>query len=341
MKTKTIIQKVIAASACLLGVGMSHADSILAIGSNEDSNYKAFVEGLGHTWTFKQNGGIDEQIGGDLDATKILGGVSQTQKAYLQSFDKIIIQRNSSSGNFTQPDDWATINKPIMVHNTFVARGSRFGMWKTDAGTFDAPFTDAVNETIVLDSGSSYLWNNVATTGNVANLYVDTQTNGDGVNVDTDLGTATKLGQFAAGGFNFVNLLHIAAGQTGFNGNNPSTVPFAADRVFFGYRETGNLFVNLSDDGKDIIKNFLAPLTPPAPTEFSIISWSRSDTDVTVTWESVAGVNYMIESSVNLSAWTELTPAEPGAATSTTATREDDNLTPTPDKVFYRVKTVP
>lgn len=259
MKKHTCLPSLALAAASLLGAGISPAVSILAIGSGNDANYQNFATTLGHTWTFKGNGSGSEQIGGDLDVARILGGISQTQKTYLQSFDKIIILRNSSSGEFTQPNDWATIAKPILVHNTFVARGSRFGMWSSDAGIFDLGFATVGNETQVLDSGSSYLWNSVATTGNVANLYVDTQLNGDGVVNTTTFGAATLLGQFASGANNYVNLLRWEAGQTGFNGGSAATTAFAAERVFFSYRETGGLFSNLSADGQDVIKNFLVP----------------------------------------------------------------------------------
>lgn len=264
MTSRTI--PLILAATLWTGVTAVHGAAVLTIGNSNDTAYQTFVEGLGHTWTFKANGGSSEQIGGDLDATRVIGGTTQTLKAYIESFDYVIVLRGTSSSNFTQPLDWAQINKPVMVHNAFVARGSRFGLWDTDAGTFDTNFTDALEETTVLQASSS-LFTNVDTGGGTANLYVDTQLAGDGVNIAGRSfagGSTSVLGTFASAGVTYANLIRVAAGELAYNGNTLSSTAFSAERVFFSYRDAEGSFANLSSDGQDVVRNFLVPVPEPS-----------------------------------------------------------------------------
>jgi len=80
-------------------------------------------------------------------------------------------------------------------------------------------------------------------------------------------------------------------------------------------------------------------LTDPtnALSALRLLSASRTGTNVTVTWQSVAGVNYLLERSTNLSAsppFTLLAPNLPGQPVTTAYT---DTNAASLSPLFYRV----
>ena len=85
----------------------------------------------------------------------------------------------------------------------------------------------------------------------------------------------------------------------------------------------------------------LLPLSRPAATNalsaLRLLSASCAGTNVTVSWQSVAGVNYFLERSTDLSAsppFTLLSPNLPGQPGTTSFT--DTNAAAAP-RLFYRV----
>lgn len=77
---------------------------------------------------------------------------------------------------------------------------------------------------------------------------------------------------------------------------------------------------------------------PKAPQAFSIteVAFHSEDKSVTISWESVSGASYTVETSSDLVVWTPLAEGiEPGTGDSTSYT--DDERAPDAEILFYRV----
>jgi hypothetical protein len=243
--------------------GTAQAAAILMIGNGADSNYTSFLTGLGHTVTFKANGGSSEQIGGDLDGTRVIGGVSQTQKAYLNSFDTVIVLRNSGSSNFTEPLDWASVTAKVLVHNTFVARGSRLGMWGGDGGTFDLLTSSLPVDETAIPAGaqSSPIFAGVTISGNAADLIDGTEFDGL-IESPTPViagGTGSIYGRSngTISGNSYINMVYLAPGTAVYNGSSLTSTLTASNRLYFGFGDADN-FAGLTAGGERVIQNFIA-----------------------------------------------------------------------------------
>lgn len=245
----------------MLAAASAHGQTVLAIGNGNDSAYQSFVTGYGYSWTFVQNGTGSGQIGGDLDG--IFTG-STTRRDYIQSFDYVIILRSSNSGEFTFNSDWLEINKPILVHNPNVARGSRLGLWSGDGGSFGITVTPAGDESTVVNS--SYLLTGVNTSGGDANLI--SASTSDGIINTTTFGGANLITSVTNGSQTYYNLLSWNAGQFGFSGTSAASTAFGGHRVFFG--GTPSNFSDLSGDGQLVVQNFLGIPEPSTYLMFGL-----------------------------------------------------------------------
>jgi hypothetical protein len=257
-----MLKQVFATAGILAIAAGAQAATILMTGNSQDAGYTTYLTGLGHTVTFKANGNSSEQIGGDLDGSRTLGGVSQTQRSYINTFDAVIVLRESSSGSFTQPLDWAEVTPRVLTHNVFVARGSRLGMWDTDAGTFDVAVgsSPADETTIPLAAQGSPIFAGVTLTGGKANLT--DRVTADGVSLGGRSfagGSGSVYGTITDGAATYAGLVYLADGTQVYNGGALSSpaVMTANARLFFGFDEGG--FGDLTADGRRVIQNFLVP----------------------------------------------------------------------------------
>lgn len=242
MKTSPLF---LTALATLAGAASLSAQSVLAIGNGNDAAYESFVTGtLGGSWTFVVNGTGSGQLGGDLDSS--FNGGSQTRRDYINAFDRVVILRGSNSGSYTNTD-WAGITVPILVHNVFVARQSRLGLYNNDGGVFDQ--ATVAPDSVVL-APSSPLLAGVAVTLGQADLF--TSVNTGGFDTTYDVGGGTRITTIAGSSPTLVNLAVWPAGATTFNGSQV----LAAERVFLGISGT---FGDLSADGRQVVRNFLIP----------------------------------------------------------------------------------
>ena len=97
-------------------------------------------------------------------------------------------------------------------------------------------------------------------------------------------------------------------------------------------------YLDTDDDGHNNWQEWRCQTVPTNPLSvLRLLSASRAGTNVTVAWQSVAGVNYFLERSTNLSAsppFTLLAPNVPGQPGTMTFT--DTNAAAVP-RLFYRV----
>ncbi|MCU0792874.1 MAG: hypothetical protein MUE42_08505, partial [Opitutaceae bacterium] len=111
------------ASLALTVSGLFAAPNILYISSANDANYQSFVQTRfpEAVWVQKAPGTGADQIGGDLDVTAdftgVNGGTGLTRRAYIESFDLVIIGVPNTSTQYQVGADWAAISKPILVHS--------------------------------------------------------------------------------------------------------------------------------------------------------------------------------------------------------------------------------
>lgn len=247
------------------------AQSVLFVNDNSanSSDFIAWATqsygsgGLGFTSASYANQGTSTTtIGGDLDGAWDGGG---TKKDYLNSFDLVVIQRTTSSGNFTHTADWISITSKILVLNPFVARESQLGMSNDVAGEFDVSTTG--NETTVSNT-SHFLFDGVTFSGSTANLLNDgntgqvlggtTTTFGGGLNLATILQGDPATAK--------ASLVYFAAGAVvGSDVGGIAGTTFGGDRLFFG----ANNYSGISSDGLQVIRNFAAV---PEPSSFAALA---------------------------------------------------------------------
>ena len=126
---------------------------------------------------------------------------------------------------------------------------------------------------------------------------------------------------------------------------NPLYIGNRADLVtpFDGFLDDVALFAGvLSESQVQAVMNgdfdgFSAE-EPPRPLAFSIteVAFHPEEESVTISWESVSGASYTVETSSDLVTWTPLAEGiEPGAGNSTSYT--DDERAPEAEILFYRI----
>jgi fibronectin type 3 domain-containing protein len=327
--------------AALTTLVASHAyaavNSVLYIGNADNVEYSTFIttEFPGATWTQKATSlTADELIGGNLDRTGVFGGVSQTLKSYLQTFDLIIVGPPNNSANHVDGAngaDWAAINKPILTQFSVCARasGGRPGLTSGDNNTTAAVNAlqpaPAADVTIVATSDlATRLLTGVT---DPTNLYDATGI--DTINSIATYGTGQLIASFASTAPHHA-LIYWPAGSTIAAGHT-----VAANRAFFPL--SAATLANLSADGRIVLKNLITALTtPPAveiflpPTNFAA---RGGISEVTLSWTaSENATSYNIKrSTVSGGPYTTISTA--GAVTGTTYT----DSAVTNDTTYYYV----
>ena len=172
----------------------------------QDLDYVALLEAKGHT--------VDAVTGAwnNLDAA---GATA------LNSYDLVIVSRNTNSGNFGDDarPNWTTVTTPIMNLSAFITRNNRFQNFNSDG--FDDQSTST---TLTVTDPNNPLWIGVTVTNGVSeNISTD------GLDVSNVLtaGTGTILATDPASGF--VAIAEWAANTASYDGGDV----FAAKRMFF------------------------------------------------------------------------------------------------------------
>jgi hypothetical protein len=72
------------------------------------------------------------------------GGLSEAQKQTLNDADLVIISRDTSSGSYNEPDDWNSIETPMILLSSYLARSNRWKWFDTESleANGDAPLMD-------------------------------------------------------------------------------------------------------------------------------------------------------------------------------------------------------
>lgn len=251
--------KTVAACAALALASASAALAqlnILYIANSNSDAYETFATSgqfNGSSWTHKATGTGAEQIGGDLDATRVLGGSNQTVKTYLQSFDLVIVGVPTNSANFVDGvdgADWAGINVPILFNAAVAARasGGRVGMTSSDNFV---TFThgDPVDTSRVSNSARSDRL--FASVTDATNLYSAVQS--DTINGVATFGTGELISSLTNGTTNHHGIIYWTLDATNAAGHT-----LAADRAFLPLKGNVN---DLTADGQIVLGNVINELT--------------------------------------------------------------------------------
>lgn len=308
MKTQQKLGALCAAFA--LSSTAAQALNVLHIASADSADYSAFITGRGDTWTHKLGGTTgNDTVGGDLDRTATFTGTitsgTMTVRAYLQSFDLIIVGNGNNSANFNDLNaglDWAAISKPILVHAGLVARTSstagtvvdRFGLFSAGSGTYtygNPTDTALTNPTSTL---STAIFEGVA---DPTNLYADvaaastesvpfTNTFGSGQSISSLVSTPSGHG--------------IAFWQVGATGGG--NLQFQGKRAFMALKNAPNSSSALTVDGKIVLGNIIDELLAVSEQVFfpptGLTAKSVTGNGINLTWIASEGaVSYNVKRS--------------------------------------------
>jgi hypothetical protein len=263
MKPTTTPSRILWQSACAaILTGVAGAESVAFVASFTSASHTAdtvaLLQGAGHTVTVVPAG----QVNGVLTNPHTASGL--TRKAYLESFDLVLISRASGSADYTDKAGWAGLEVPVISMNAYAVRGADRLHWFSAAASDQGP---ADPDTIV-SVPTHPVWSGVAlTAGDTrANLFVPLSGNNVTGGTGT-FGTGTLLGT-STGGSNVSTIVVWEDGAQLAGGN------VAADRrVFFA----GGGYANFTDDGSQTGSN-TAPLTADGDIAFlNAVEWALSD----------------------------------------------------------------
>jgi hypothetical protein len=277
------------ASLALTVSGLFAAPNILYISSANDANYQSFVQTRfpEAVWVQKAPGTGADQIGGDLDVTAdftgVNGGTGLTRRAYIESFDLVIIGVPNTSTQYQVGADWAAISKPILVHSSVVARGTgtRLGLFAGDNVTTPTLATPADSARLSTSALSDTLLANVT---DLTDLYIATST--DTVTLAGSAGQGDEITRVTNGTTQSRGLVYWPAGS--FNGVGFTLV---GHRAFFPLK-IGNLSLDLTDNGRALLGNVITQLLiPPAAPVFPAPTLSAVSglNQVALSWSAVSG----------------------------------------------------
>lgn len=268
-------QLTLAATCAALAFGASpaHAAALdilyiagtTAAGTN-DAGYQSFATSgqfTGNTWTVKGSSltGAD-MVGGDLDRTTTFTGTNggtMTVKAYLESFDLVIINLPLNSANFVDSAlgaDWAAITSPILVNAALSARSASGRISLLSGDNASTSYALAADETVKLaaTARSDAIFAGTAS----LNLYDATST--DTIGGAATIGTGEAIATVTNGTTTAHGIVYWATGTTGAGG-----FTLAGERAFMPLK--GSFAADLSTDGEIVMGNLINQLTATAIPE--------------------------------------------------------------------------
>jgi hypothetical protein len=277
--------KLTLAVACAALAGMAHSAGavsldILFVANSNNTAFQTFATSgqfAGSTWTQIGTGLTGNVVGGDLDRTATLGGISQTVKSYLESFDLVILSTPISSANYVDSvsgADWAAITTPILSTATFAFRstGGRIGLI---SGVDQSPytFTDPLNETTRVSS--SALSDRVfAGTTSQTNLLTAGVTQGDVV-FSATIGGGEVLATVTSTLYPTLAPSTTVAPSIGYWSAGATT---ATSQTLVGSRALFALkggYADLNTDGQIVMSNLILEVTGsaiPEPSAFAALA---------------------------------------------------------------------
>ncbi len=325
-------------AAYALSMSAALALEVLYVGNVDSTQYAEFIEAKfpGSTWVHKPSGLIGaDTIGGDLDRVTDFavvgshGGTGITVKAYMESFDLVIVGSSGvTSGNFvhaTSAADWAALTKPVLFHHSLIARalGNRPGMFGPP-GTGDnnvtltyadpddtvrisaTPLSDAIFEgvttpTDLYDSTISTFTETISSAGTLGGGELITSLT-DGVTVTPPRG-----------------VVFWDAGVT-----NGSLLTLAAKRAFFPMRNNISIsFTPLTADGQLVLGNLIDELLVSSAPVFlppAGLTATSGIGSINLTWTGSAGAtSYNVKRSTTAGTG-HVTVSIPGSVTGNTYT---------------------
>lgn len=307
-------------AAFALSSGAAQAIDVLHVANADSAAYAALIEDKypGSSWTHIASGTTGAVVGGDLDRTADFGTGVITVKAYLDSFDLVIIGNGINSGNFNDGAggaDWAAITKPVIVHSALAARASsngvttdRLALFTGGQGnyTFGNP-TDSIRAS--LSTLADGLFVGVTDETDLYDSALATFVeSSDSVNT---YGGGELITSLTNGGATFHGVAFWDAGTTNAVGS-----VLAAKRGYFPLRNSANSVSFLTADGQTVLGNLIDELLASAPVIFlppSGLTAKSGITEIDLSWTATAGaVSYNVKRS--------LTPGGPYTTISTAGT---------------------
>ena len=319
-------------AAYALSTAAVQAIDILHVGNADSADYSALIAAQypGSTWIHKPSGlTAADTIGGDLDRVTDFavvgshGGIGIKVRDYMQSFDLIVIGNGVTSGNFLEAADWAAITKPVLFHASLIARGIRTGMFSGDNNTSFIFANPADTLRISVSPLSDSIFTGVTTPTDLYNSTLLTST--DTITSAGTLGGGELITSLTDGvtvtpprGIVFWN-----AGVTNGNG-----LIVAAKRAFYPLKNSANSSINLTADGKIVLKNLIDQLlisTAPVFIPPSGLVAKSGVTSINLSWIGSSGAtSYNVKRSLTTGGPYTII-STPGAVTGTTYT--DSGLT--------------
>jgi hypothetical protein len=243
------------------------AASVLYVANSNNAAFQTFATSgsfVGNTWTHIASGTTGDTIGGDLDRTTTLGGISQTVKSYLESFDLIILSTPITSGNYVDGAtgaDWAGIAKPILSTAAFASRatGGRMGLV---IGTDLSPFTFTATAETTVVSGSAVASAIFAGTTTPTDLL--SAASGQTVAAATAAGILIGGGELISTYAGTAVATPVGVGIAFWTSGQTDTVgrTLASNRSLFALNGT---FADLNADGQIVLGNLINQTIAPVP----------------------------------------------------------------------------
>lgn len=319
-------------AAYALSTAAVQAVEILHVGNADSADYSAFIAAQypSATWVHKPSSTTgNDTIGGDLDRIVDFavvgshGGTGIKVRDYMQSFDLIVIGNGVTSTNFADAADWASITKPVLFHASLIARGIRTGMFTGDNNTSFVFGNPADTLRISASPLSDSIFTGVTAPTDLYNSTLLTSTD-----------TITSAGTFGGGelitsltdGITATpprGIVYWNAGVTNGNG-----LILAAKRAFYPFKNLANSSINLTADGKIVLKNLIDQLlisTAPVFIPPSGLIAKSGVNSINLSWTGATGAtSYNVKRSLTTGGPYTII-STPGAVTGTTYT--DTGLT--------------
>lgn len=275
------------------------AASILYVAGADNAAYKNFATNgqfSNNTWTQKASGLTgNDLIGGDLDRTATFTGVgTMTVKAYLESFDLVIVGLPVSSGNFVDGAngaDWAQLQVPVLFNAAFAARslGGRPGMFLNDGSL---TVTLAVPDDSVRESTSTLsdaIFNGVTSE---TDLYAALST--DTIGAAQSYGGGELISSVTDGVVSSHGVVFWDAGV--LNGFGQLLLK---NRAYLPLK--GDVTADLKADGQIVLGNLINALLVPTATVLpppGNLAAKSGINEITLTWAAAPGaVSYNVKRS--------------------------------------------
>jgi fibronectin type 3 domain-containing protein len=282
---------------------------ILYVGGTVDNvPYRTFLTTgryANNQWTFKPSGLGDDQIGGALDRAANFDGLPTTPKAYLETFDLIIVSVPNTSGNFVDDPlgaQWSALTKPVLMNACSIARQFTGASNRTAFFTGDnfstITFTSPAAESVRLSTSalSDALFSGVAVPSDLYSLpQVDTLLNlaayGNGDLITSHAGTQTLL--TVTTNVTGHGIVFWAAGST-----SPFNYTIAANRAFYPLK---NGLDDLSGSGKQVLINLVKQIglpqvvLPPVVNTPTALAATAGEGRVDLTWTPASSASYIVK----------------------------------------------